>query len=156
VERRDPAQRVAVVLRVARILELYGPDRNVFGAAVEDPGADIVCWDCDPDAVLVWDVVARDGAAQADLTTAIELLSQPPLDRPVRAGGPLGEPQTGYNSLHLLLVTVASGDGGVELYDSIRNNRRPDTDAAVATQRSAEELVRNRPDCTDPPYVRDE
>ncbi|MEU0558773.1 hypothetical protein [Dactylosporangium sp. NPDC006015] len=144
------------MLRTARILEIYGRDRNVFCAAVEEPGADIVCWDCDPDAVLVWNVVARDGAEQAELAAAIELLSQPPCNRLVRAGDPLGGPQTGFNPLHQLLVTVSSGDGGVESYDSTRRVQRLDIDAAMATQRSAEELVGRRPRWTKPPYLRGE
>jgi hypothetical protein len=155
VEYRSPAQRVAVVLRAAQILEIYGRDRNVFCAAVEEPGADIVCWDCDPDAVLVWNVVARDDAEQADLAAAIELLSQQPCNRPVRAGDSLGEPQTGFNTLHQLLVTVSSGDDGVETYVSTRRVQRLDIDAAMATQRSADELVGDRPDWTKPPYLRD-
>lgn len=154
-EHRGPAQRVAVALRAARILEIYGQDRDVFCAAVEEPGADVVCWDCDPDAVLVWNVVASDDAKQADLTAAIELLAQPPCDRPVRAGDPLGAPQTGFNALHHLLVTVSSGDGGVESYDSVSGAQRQDKDAAMATQHIAFEMVASRPRPTKPPYLRD-
>ncbi|MEV4130551.1 hypothetical protein AB0J72_00070 [Dactylosporangium sp. NPDC049742] len=154
-EYRSPAQRVAVALRAARILEIYGQDRDVFCAAVEDPGADIVCWDCDPDAVLVWNVVARDDAEQADLAAAIDLLTQPPYNRPVRAGDLLGAPQTGFNALHQLMVTVSSGDDGVESYDSIRGAQRQDKDAAMATQHIAFEMVADRPRPTRPPYLRD-
>lgn len=153
-EHRTAAQRNAVVLRAAWILEIYGPDRDVFCAPWEVPGADIVCWDCDPDAVLVWKVAARDDAEQADLTEAIELLSQPPSSRPVRAGDSLGAPQTGFNALQHLLVTVSSSDDGIELYSTVHGAQRSDIDAAVATQRAAEDLVGDRPKWTDPPYLR--